>query len=117
MNAVPLMMEIVQQGGDLSATMREWMDKSEKSGWPKTDVGWHRWVVRKLEVGDFPKLPLPKSNRQEANASPPPEGFADWFKSNPEALDAHGKLILTIRQAWMTQRYRSQWEESRKNTT
>jgi hypothetical protein len=110
--AVELMMDIVKQGGDLSATMRQWMDKSDKAGWPKTDVGWHRWLVRKLEVGDFPKMRGSLSKQSNNISSLPPEGFGEWFMSNPEARDADGKLILPLQQAWNTQRYRHLYMEA-----
>ena len=64
------MMDIVQQHGDLSGTMKAWMDKSDEKGWPKTDVGWHRWLVKKLEVGDFVKFRAAASGKGDRQEQP-----------------------------------------------
>jgi hypothetical protein len=106
MNAFALMKELHAQRADLAALMDGWIKLSESKGWPQTEEGWRRYLVRIKESDSFPKRGTARG--QSYSATPePPDDFVSWWKAHEDGAGG-----ANARVAYNCARYRYEWEAS-----
>ena len=106
MTAGALAIELHAQGGDINLVMDGWTKLSDEKGYPKTEEGMRRYLIR-IKDGQG-KLPKRKEAKESKPATPPPpEEFIKWWKQHPEGQEDGPQA----RVAFSCQRYRDEWNE------
>jgi hypothetical protein len=104
MSAFALMKELHAQRADFAALMDGWIKLSESKGWPQTEEGWRRYLLRMKEGESFPRRDAARAAASTAMPTPPDE-FVAWWKTHPESSGPSARV------AYGCARYRYEWEE------
>jgi|GEM_PF-4635736 len=102
-----LMLDALNEGGDVTPMLLDWLRLSQEKGWPTTPIGWERYLRRALDGGTLPKRPTEKLRLVKID--PPQPEFRDWWAKHPEG----GKGGIDVEVAWKAACYRKEWRAQR----
>ncbi len=100
-----LMMDLHARGADTAAMLDGWIELSEANRWPKTEVGWFRYLARVSEAGTFPKRKN-ESGKVRDSVPQPSADFVAWWNQHIESKAGPSAHVV-----FSSQRYRNEWME------
>jgi len=103
MNAFSLIQKFHAQRADLNVIMDEWLEVSKAKGWPATEEGLRRYLVRLEELGDDGKIPRRSSKAPYQKTTLPP-GFPEWWNKHPHSS------TISVHLAYQCASYFDQWK-------
>jgi hypothetical protein len=115
MSAFTLIRKFHAERADINALLDEWIELSKTKGWPTTEEGLRRYLVRLQDNGgNYPPRRPSKSDLQKTLVPP---AFVEWWKTRSEAGwhdDGSDEWCIPPLTAWRCLRYREQWEHQGK---